>query len=98
MQRRDDTSMRELLNLLVWAMPALILSEDEASTELHKEHHSKSAGLLQRLAEAERDEWGGLIQRALMKQQGEDETKKRELQPIGGQRASLHQESEQSNI
>ena len=43
---------REMLNLLVWAMPALILSEDEASVELHKEHHSRSAGLNQRLAEA----------------------------------------------
>ena len=57
MQRREDTLKRELLNLFVWAMPALILSEDEASTELHKEHHSRSAGLNQRLAEAERDEW-----------------------------------------
>ena len=74
-QRREDTLKRELLNLLVWVMPALILSEDEASTELHKEHHSRSAGLNQRLAEAERDEWGGLIQRALMKQQDEKERK-----------------------
>ena len=49
-----DTLKRELLNLLVWAMLALILSEDEASTEPHKEHHSRSAGLNQRLAEAER--------------------------------------------
>ena len=37
-------------------MLALIMSEDEASTGLHKEHHSKSAGLNQRLAEAERNE------------------------------------------
>ena len=58
MQRREDT---------------LILSEDEASTELHKEHHSRSAGLNQRLAEGERDEWGGLIQRAFMKQQDDEE-------------------------
>ena len=56
MQRGEDTVKRELLNLLMWAMPALMLSEDEASTELHKEHHSRSAGLTQRLAEAERDE------------------------------------------
>ena len=75
MQRGEDTLKRELLNLLVWAMPALILSEDEASTELHKEHHSRSAGLNQRLAEAERDEWGFLIQRALMNQQDEEERK-----------------------
>ena len=40
MQRGEDTLKRELLNLLVWVMPALILSEDEVSTELHKEHHS----------------------------------------------------------
>ena len=45
MQRGEDTLKRELLNLRVRAMPALILSEDEASTELHKEHHSRSAGL-----------------------------------------------------
>ena len=37
----------------------LILSEDEASTELHKEHHSRSAGLNRSLAEAERDGWEG---------------------------------------
>ena len=29
MQRREDTLKRELLNVSVWAMPALILSEDE---------------------------------------------------------------------
>ena len=52
-----DTPKREMLNLLVWAIPALLLSEDDTSTELHKEHHSKAAGLNQRLAEAERDEW-----------------------------------------
>ena len=98
MQRREDTLNRELLNLLVWAMPALTMSEDEASTELHKEHHSRSVGLDQRLAEAERDEWGGLIQKALTKQKDDDERKKRELQPIGGQRAGIPQESEQSNI
>ena len=46
-------------------------------TELHKEHHSRSAGLNQRLAEAERDEWGGLIQRAHKKQQDEEERKTR---------------------
>ena len=56
-------------------MPALVLSEDEASTELHKEHHSRPAGLNQTLAEAERDEWRSLIQRALMKQQDEEERK-----------------------
>ena len=50
-------------------MLALILSEDEASTELYKEHHSISAGLNQRLAEAERDG-------AHMKQRDEEERKK----------------------
>ena len=70
MQRGEDTLKRELLNLLVWAMPALILGEDEASTELHKEHHSRSAGLNQRLAEAERDERGGLIQRSTQETAG----------------------------
>ena len=79
-------------------MPVLILSEDEASTELHKEHHSRSAGLNQRLAKAERDEWGGLIQIAHKKQQDEEERKKHELQPIGGQRTGIPQESEQSNL
>ena len=74
MQRREDTLKRELLNLSVWVMPALILSEDEASTELHKEHHSRSAGLDQRLAEAEGDEWGGLIQRALTKPQESEQS------------------------
>ena len=71
----EETLKRELLNLLVWAMPALTVSEDEASTELHKEHHSRSAGLNQRLAEAERDEWGGMIERAHKKQQDEEERK-----------------------
>ena len=47
----------------------LILSEDEAGTELHKEHHSGAAGLNQRLAAAELDGWDGLIERALQKQQ-----------------------------
>ena len=64
-----------MLNLLVWAIPALILSEDDTSTELHKEHHSKAAGLNQRLAEAERDEWANLIERAQKKQQDEEEKK-----------------------
>ena len=68
-----DTPKREMLNLLVWAIPALILSEDDTSTELHKEHHSKAAGLNQRLAEAERDEWTNLIERAQRKQQEEEE-------------------------
>ena len=54
---------------------ALTLSEDEASTELHKEHHSRAAGLNQRFAEAEREDWGGLIQRAHKKQQDEEERK-----------------------
>ena len=56
-------------------MLAIILSEDEVSTDLHKEPHSRSAGLNQRLAEAERDEWRGLIQRAHKKQQDEEERK-----------------------
>ena len=29
MLRKDDTPKREVLNLLVWARPALILTEDE---------------------------------------------------------------------
>ena len=49
--------------------------EREASTELHKEHHLRSAGLNQRLAEAERGELGGLIQRALTKQQDDEDRK-----------------------
>ena len=72
MQRGDDTPMRELLDLLVWAMSALILSEDDESTDLHKEHHSRSAGLDQRLAEPEQDEWRSLIQRAHREQQDDD--------------------------
>ena len=42
----------------------LILSEDEAGTGLHREHHSKTAGLNQRLAAAEGDGWHGLSKRA----------------------------------
>ena len=95
LQLKDEFASH-MQNLLVWAMPALILSEDEASTELPKEHDSRSAGLNQRLAEAERDELGSLIQRA--KQQDDEERKKRELQPIGGQRARIPQENEQSNF
>ena len=67
-----DTPKREMLNLLVWAIPALLLSEDDTSAELHKEHHSKAAGLNQRLAEAERDEWVNLIERARRKQEEEE--------------------------
>ena len=70
-----DTPKREMLNLLVWAIPALLLSEDDTSVELHKEHHSKTTGLNQRLAEAERDEWTNLIERARRKQQEEEEKK-----------------------
>ena len=70
-----DSPKRELLNLLVWAIPALILSEDDTTLELHKEHHSKAAGLNQRLAQAERDEWTNLIERARRKQE-EEEAKK----------------------
>ena len=39
---------------------ASMVGVSEASTELHKEQHSRSVGLNQRLAEVERDEWGGL--------------------------------------
>ena len=75
MRMRIDTPKREMLNLLVWAIPALILSEDDTSMVLHKEHHSKAAGLNRRLAEAERDEWANLIERARRKQQEEEEKK-----------------------
>ena len=74
-----DTPKREMLNLLVWAIPALLLSEDDTSIELHKEHRSKAAGLNQRLAEAERDEWTNLIERARRKQQEEWEKKKQTM-------------------
>ena len=97
--RGEKTTLkREMLNLLVWAMPALKLSEDEASTELHKEHHSRSAGLNQRLAEAERDEWGGLIQRALTRQQDDEERKNENSNQLEEKRAGIPQESEQSNL
>ena len=76
MRTRIDTPKREMLNILVWAIPALILSEDDTSTELHKEHHSKAAGLNQRLAEAERDEWTNLIERAQRKQDEEEKKNK----------------------
>ena len=49
-----------MLNLLVWATPVAILSEDEAGTTLHKEHHLRAAGLNQRLAAAVQDDpWIG---------------------------------------
>ena len=57
-----------MLNLLVWAIPRLVLSEDKAGTELHKEHHSRAAGLNQRLAE--QDAWDGLIDGACQKKTG----------------------------
>ena len=57
MWRWLDTQEREMLNLLILAIPALILGEDEVGTELHKEHHSRAARLNQRLAAAELDEW-----------------------------------------
>ena len=64
-----------MLNLLVWAIPALILSGDEAGTELHKEHHPRAAGLNQRLAAAEQEEWDELIERACQQQQEEEDRK-----------------------
>ena len=93
-----DTPKREMLNLLVWAKPALLLSEDDTSIELHKEHHSKSASLNQRLAEAERDEWTNLIERARRKQQEEEEKEEHVPKPILGQRTSLPQKGEQSDL
>ena len=50
-----------------------MLSEDDAGTELHKEHHSRGAGLNRRLAAVEQGEWDGLIERACQKQQDEEE-------------------------
>ena len=70
MQKGEDTLKRERMNLLVWAIPALILSEDEAGADLHKEHHSKTAGLNQRLAAAEKNESDGLTERALKRTPG----------------------------
>ena len=72
MRKGDDTQEREMLILLVWAIPALTLSADEAGTERHTEHHSRAAGLNQRLAAAERDEWNGKMERASQKQQEEE--------------------------
>ena len=63
MRKGDDTQEREMLNLLVWAIPALV----QAVTELRKGHHSRVAGLNQRLAAAEQDEWNGLVERACQK-------------------------------
>ena len=59
----------EMKNLLVWAIPAQILSEDESSTEVHREHHSRAAGLNQELAAAEKHEWNGLVDGVVRKQQ-----------------------------
>ena len=75
MRKGDDTQEREMLNLLVWAIPAVVLSEVETGTELHQEHHPRAAGLNQRLAAAEQDEWDGLIERALQKQLEEEDRK-----------------------
>ena len=63
MRRGEDTPKRELLNLIVWVMPALILSEDDAGMELDKEYYSRSAGLNRRLAAAEKDEWDDLVEK-----------------------------------
>ena len=73
MRKGEDTSKREGMNLLVWAIPALILSEDEAGADLHKEHHSKTAGLNQRLAAAEKNESDSLSERACREQQEDEE-------------------------
>ena len=56
MRVEDDTGEEELA---AWAIPALILSEDEPGTELDKEHHSRAARLNQRLAAAAKSDWGG---------------------------------------
>ena len=39
-------------NLLVWAIPTLILREDEAATELHKQHHSRDSNGMDGLIES----------------------------------------------
>ena len=80
MRKGDDTREREMLNLLACAIPVLTLSEDETGTELHKEDHSRAAGLNQRLATAEQDEWDGLIDRTCQKT-GRRGKKEPELQP-----------------
>ena len=80
-------------NLLVWATPALILSEDEAGTELHKERQSRVAGLNQRLAAAEQGEWDGPIERARQKQQEKEEM----ISPNSKQFEDKEQ-AEQSNL
>ena len=95
MWRGADTQEREMLNLLVRAIPALIQREDETGMELHKEHRSR-AGLNQRLAAAELDEWAGMIVRALQKQQ-EEEKEKCALQPARIQGTGLPQKGEHSN-
>ena len=98
MWRRADTQEREMLNLLVWATPALILSEDEAGTELHEEHHSRAAGLNQRLAAAGLDEWDGLIERAPQKQQEEEEKKNALSNQLEDKEQAYLRRGEQSNV
>ena len=66
--------------------------------ELHKEHHSKAAGLNQRLAEAERDEWTNLIERARRKQQEEEEKRNKCSNQLEDKEQALPQESEQGDF
>ena len=71
MRKGEDTREREMMNLLVWATPDLILVEHETGAELHKEHHSRTAELHPRLTAPEKDDWDGLIERSCRKQEDE---------------------------
>ena len=97
MRVEEDTQVSEMLNLLVWAMPALILSEDEAETELHNEHHSRTAGLNQRLAAAGQDEWDGLIERRCQKQQDEEERRNANSNQVEDKEQTYLRRDEQSS-
>ena len=97
MREGDDTQEREMLNLLVWAIPALILREDEAETELHNEHHSRTAGLNQRLAAAGQDEWDGLIERRCQKQQDEEERRNANSNQVEDKEQTYLRRDEQSS-
>ena len=67
--RRD----RSCPNMLVWAIPALILHKVAGEEQLHKTHHSRAARLRQRLAAAEKRRVGSSHHEILCKKQKEME-------------------------
>ena len=61
-----------------------------------KEHHSRAAGVNQRMAATEKDKWDGLVERANPKQQDEDE--RQNSNQFKDKKQTVPQKSERSHL